>query len=115
MPDTYKLTLILEKNGRTLSGYDPLIRRLSVDQSQSFDEILATGGGDVALPIAQVGVTAAGDYVGAVGFTQFIPAGAFMVAHVPVAGRIAVELRNDTGAILTLPSGTVSVLVWHYN
>lgn len=55
MPDTYKLTLTLEKNGQRISGYDPLVRRLTVDQSQSFDEVLATGGGDIALPIAQVG------------------------------------------------------------
>ena len=44
MPDTYKLTMILEKNGTPLPGYAPLIRRLTVDQSQSFDEALATGG-----------------------------------------------------------------------
>lgn len=54
MPDTYKLILTLEKNGTALSGYDPLIRRLVVDQSQSFDEVLASGGGDVALPITQI-------------------------------------------------------------
>ena len=41
VPDTYKLTLVLEKNGRALPGYDPLIRRLIVDQSQSFDALLA--------------------------------------------------------------------------
>jgi hypothetical protein len=52
--DTYRLTLTLEKNGRALPGYDPLIRRLTVDQSQSFDEQLATASGDVALPIGQV-------------------------------------------------------------
>lgn len=55
MPDTYKLTLILEKNGTPLQGYAPLIRRLTVDQSQSFDELLVSGGGDVALPVAQIG------------------------------------------------------------
>ena len=55
MPDTYKMTLTVEKNGRPLSGYDPLIRRLTVDQSQSFDELLASGGGAIALPIGQVG------------------------------------------------------------
>lgn len=53
--DTYKLTLTLEKNGHALQGLDPLIRRLTVDQSQSFDEQLATGSGNVALPIGQVG------------------------------------------------------------
>ena len=55
MPDTYKLTLALEKNGTPVPGYDPLVRRLTVDQSQSFDELLASGGGAVALPIGQVG------------------------------------------------------------
>ncbi len=55
MPDTYKLTLTLEKNGHAVPGYDPLVKRLTVDQSQSFDEALASDGGDVALPIAQVG------------------------------------------------------------
>ena len=58
MPTTYKLTVTLEKDGTPLPGYAPLIRRLTVDQSQSFDEALATGGGDIALPIAQVGTVA---------------------------------------------------------
>ena len=44
MPTTYKLTVTLEKDGTPLPGYAPLIRRLTVDQSQSFDEALATGG-----------------------------------------------------------------------
>ena len=55
MPDTYKLMLILEKNGTPIQGYNPLIRRLTVDQSQAFDALLASGGGDIALPIGQVG------------------------------------------------------------
>src|SRR5712691_8947435 len=54
MVDTYKLTLTLEKNGKPLQGLDPLIRRLTVDQSQSFDDLLATGSGDVAFPVTAV-------------------------------------------------------------
>ena len=52
--DTYKLTLTLEKNGHAVQGLDPLIRRLTVDQSQSFDDLLATGSGDVTLPLTAV-------------------------------------------------------------
>lgn len=55
MPDTYTMVLTLLKNGVSLEGFDALVRRLTVDQSQSFSEQLATGSGDVALPIAQVG------------------------------------------------------------
>jgi hypothetical protein len=52
--DTYKLTLTLEKNGQALPGWNPCIRRLTVDQSQSFDDLLATGSGDVTLPLTAV-------------------------------------------------------------
>jgi hypothetical protein len=54
MSDTYEMTLMLRKNGVLVGGYAPLVRRLTVDQSQAFDELLASGGGDVALPVSQV-------------------------------------------------------------
>lgn len=55
MADTYELALSLRKNGSMVQGFNPLVKRLTVDQSQAFDERLASGGGDVSLPIAQVG------------------------------------------------------------
>ena len=55
MPDTYKLILTLEKNGVPLQGFDPLVRRLTVDQSQSFDDLLPSGGGAVSLPVSLIG------------------------------------------------------------
>mgnify|MGYP001583608061 CR=1 FL=1 len=55
MPDTYKLTMLIEKNGVPVPSFNPLVRRLTVDQSQAFDDILVSGGGDVALPISLIG------------------------------------------------------------
>ena len=102
MPDTYKLTLTLEKNGHTVPGYDPLVRRLTVDQSQSFDELLASGGGAVALPIAQVGTVTllllTGDQV------QTYTPGAITLN----AGGVIV-LFNATGATETLANASGAI------
>ena len=99
MPDTYKLLIFLEKNGLPVQGLDPLIRRLTVDQSQSFDELLATGGGDIALPIAQIGTV-----------TMLILTGDQVQSYKPGtitlnAGGVIV-LFNATGATETLANAS---------
>lgn len=55
MSDTYELWLSLKKNGKDLPGYAPLVKRLTVAQSQSFDDVLVSGGGATSLPIGLVG------------------------------------------------------------
>lgn len=103
MADTYKLTLTLEKNGHPVPGYDPLIRRLTVDQSQSFDALLASGGGATALPIAQVATV-----------TMLIVTGDQIQTYTPGAVTVnaggLVILFNATGATenMTNASGTTA-------
>ena len=103
MPDTYKLILTVEKNGAPVPGYDSLIRRLTVDQSQSFDELLASGGGAVALPISQVGTV-----------TLLVLTGDQIQTYAPGAITLnaggVIVLFNATGATETLTnaSGTTA-------
>jgi hypothetical protein len=51
---TLKVTIDAELDGVRVAGF-PLVRRLTVDEAQSFDVTRATGGGFVALPTGELG------------------------------------------------------------
>lgn len=56
MADTYDITLTIKKNGLALSDYNPLVRRITCDESQPFSYEKAATGGFVALPASQLDI-----------------------------------------------------------
>ena len=54
MADTYDFALTIWKNNQRLSGFDPIVRRITCDESQGFTYEKATGGGYVAVPSNQL-------------------------------------------------------------
>lgn len=42
MADIYTITLTIEKNSKPIQGFDPLIRRISVEGSEDFHALIGT-------------------------------------------------------------------------